>query len=128
MDPQRRPAWTPLFNAECAVAVNSLPTLNRRMDARLQKRWKVLNSLMGEAATQIAERSKLFRYEQYLSHNEFELALDELEAAGEEAKIDAHFWWLLKKSAQVMDLKAHRLRFQRKYQLLRQQVDSGSAV
>ena len=27
MDPQRRPAWSPFFNAECAVAVHSRPTL-----------------------------------------------------------------------------------------------------
>ena len=29
MDPQRRPAWSPFFNAECAVATHSRPTLNR---------------------------------------------------------------------------------------------------
>ena len=28
MDPQRRPSWSPFFNAECAVAVHSRPTLN----------------------------------------------------------------------------------------------------
>lgn len=27
MDPQRRPAWSPFFNAECAVAAHSRPTL-----------------------------------------------------------------------------------------------------
>jgi hypothetical protein len=29
MDPQRRPAWSPFFNAECAVAAHSRPTLGR---------------------------------------------------------------------------------------------------
>ena len=28
MDPQRRPSWSPFFNAECAVAAHSRPTLN----------------------------------------------------------------------------------------------------
>jgi hypothetical protein len=28
MDPQRRPAWSPFFNAECAVAAHSRPTLD----------------------------------------------------------------------------------------------------
>src|SRR3990167_264250 len=28
MDPQRRPAWSPLFSAECAVAAHSRPTLS----------------------------------------------------------------------------------------------------
>ena len=27
MDPQRRPTWSPFFNAECAVAAHSRPTL-----------------------------------------------------------------------------------------------------
>jgi len=27
MDPQRRPEWSPIFNAECAVAAHSRPTL-----------------------------------------------------------------------------------------------------
>ena len=27
MDPQRRPSWSPFFNAECAVAAHSRPTL-----------------------------------------------------------------------------------------------------
>jgi len=28
MDPQRRPAWSPFFNAECAVAAHSRPTFD----------------------------------------------------------------------------------------------------
>ena len=28
MDPQRRPAWPPFFNAECAVVAHSRPTLS----------------------------------------------------------------------------------------------------
>lgn len=34
MDPQRRPAWSPFFNAECAVAVHSRPTLKLMISAR----------------------------------------------------------------------------------------------
>jgi hypothetical protein len=31
MDPQRRPAWSPFFNVECAVVVHSQLTLCRSM-------------------------------------------------------------------------------------------------
>jgi hypothetical protein len=31
MDPERRPAWSPFFNAECTVAAHSLPTLKLTM-------------------------------------------------------------------------------------------------
>ena len=37
MDPPRRPSWSPFFNAECAVAVHSRPTLDL-MKTFLQKR------------------------------------------------------------------------------------------
>lgn len=91
------------------------------MDARLQKQWDVCNLLMRQAAAHITDNEKLAQFEHYLSHNELGLALDELEAAGNEARVDEHFWWLLKKNAQVMGLKEHRLRFMRKVQKCRQE-------
>lgn len=76
---------------------------------------------MRQAAAHIADTEKLVQFEHYLSHNELGLALDELEAAGNEARVDEHFWWLLKKNAQVMGLGEHRLRFMRKLQKCRQE-------
>ena len=47
MDPQRRPAWSPFFNAECAVAVHSRPTLNRRAMATTFEASKHMETLVG---------------------------------------------------------------------------------
>jgi hypothetical protein len=76
---------------------------------------------MRQAAAHISDSEKLVHFEHYLSHNELGLALDELEAAGNKARVDEHFWWFLKKNAQVMGLGGHRLRFMRKVQKCRQE-------
>lgn len=91
------------------------------MDARLLKQWDMCNLLLRQAAVQIEDTQKLVQFEHYLSHNELGLALDELEAAGNEEHADEHFWWLLKKTAQVMGLGEYRLRFTRKVQKCRQE-------
>src|SRR3990167_1054713 len=36
MDPQRRPEWSPFFNAECVVMAHSRPTMRRHRNQRMR--------------------------------------------------------------------------------------------
>jgi len=51
MDPQRRPSWSPFFNAECAVAAHSRPTLcfrtQNRQSAYVTETPEDMNSPLG---------------------------------------------------------------------------------
>jgi len=62
MDPQRRPAWSPFFNAECAVAAHSRPTLGGKerklMDASdrdRKKAWKLQQQKLAHDAFPISD-------------------------------------------------------------------------
>ena len=74
------------------------------MDERLIKQWEVIKALLAEAARQIESSSFYGEYADYISHNELELALDVLEAAGEEVSVNRDYWWNIKKAAEVMGL------------------------
>lgn len=74
------------------------------MDERLIKQWDVTKTLLAEAARQIESSSFYAEYADFISHNELELALDVLEAAGEEVSVNRDYWWNLKKAAEVMGL------------------------
>ena len=74
------------------------------MDERRLKQWQVTEALLRQAGTEIDGAPELAACEEYLSHNELELALDVLEDAGHYNTVTRNFWWNLKKAAEVMGL------------------------
>ena len=62
---------------------------------------------------------RLAEYEEYLAHNELELALDELEQIGEEGVRSISYWQNLLAAADNMGLAKHAVRYRRKLNELR---------
>ena len=91
------------------------------MDERLLKQWQVTEALLRQAATEIPGSSEFSVCEEFLSHNELELALDVLEDAGRNHQVSREFWWNLKKAAEVMGLRE-------RYAALREQVRLASTT
>jgi len=91
------------------------------MNARLVKQWEVVAGLLAEAASQVSSLDGYSQYQEYVGHNEFELALNVLEDLGEQASVNAAFWQSLKKAAEVMGLQSH-------YTALRQKVRACRAA
>jgi hypothetical protein len=60
------------------------------------------------------DKEALNEYQGFLDHNELELALDELEAVGEEATSDQRFWQYLILAAENMGLQKHAARYRGK--------------
>jgi hypothetical protein len=85
------------------------------MNERLIKQWQVTEALLREAAAELPDAKDLAACENFLNHNEFELALDVLEDAGHGQQVSREFWWNLKKAAEVMGLRE-------RYASLREQV------
>lgn len=80
---------------------------------RLQKSWRVTTAYLRRAASALPEFpgdelercSYLFsEYEQYLEHNEFELALDMLEELGAMLPCRGGYWRELERAAENMGL------------------------
>lgn len=81
----------------------------------LQRRWKNIRFYLERAVQQISnidqvattdgsEESELLLFSEYLEHNEFELALDELVHAGEKGSVEGKFWLLLSLAARGMKM------------------------
>lgn len=87
-----------------------LAALAVQMNKRLEKQWKVTIAVLNEARSSLQESEEIEKfineYEEFLEHNELELALDMLEEAGLEArhKPSRDFWFNLKKAAEIMGL------------------------
>ena len=84
------------------------------MDERLAKQWAVIEQLLREAAVQVQLTPYFAEFEDFLGHNELEIALDTLAAAGEECSVSPEYWRLLKQAADVMGLKAKAAEFRHK--------------
>jgi hypothetical protein len=91
------------------------------MNERLIKQWQITEVLLRDAAAEISDPQALAACEDFLSHNELELALDVLEDAGHGEKVSREFWWNLKKAAEVMGLTE-------RYAALREQVRVASGA
>lgn len=74
------------------------------MNERLVKQWEVTRSLLNAAATEVSSTTAYERYQNFIGHNELELALDVLEDVGHEWPVSREYWWNLKKAAEVMGL------------------------
>ncbi len=77
------------------------------MDERLQKQWQVTRALLTDAATQVSLVEGFSNYQEYVEHNELELALNVLVSLGELGSVNPSFWRNLKKAAEVMGLQSH---------------------
>ncbi len=85
----------------------------------LQRLWQSIRSDLGKARSllplQEAEGEKgLRRYEEWLEHNELELAFDELETLGEGSRCPMEFWLSLHRAAEKMRLTEHAERISRR--------------
>lgn len=95
------------------------------MDERLLKQWEVTRRLLQTAASEIASPVHLQEFDDYLSHNDLELALDILEAGAAEQRVSGDFWWHMKKAAEVMGLTERRKLFQVRMQECRRRRDDS---
>ncbi len=87
------------------------------MDERLVKRWEILTKILSGAAEDLHATDYFAECMHFIEHNEFELALNVLEAAGRKLQLGHDYWHALKKSAEIMDLSERvtelkRLRYQ----------------
>ncbi|AZZ91822.1 hypothetical protein EUZ85_14220 [Hahella sp. KA22] len=77
---------------------------------KLEKKWKITIALLSEASVVLCEcqgvGKYIAEYDEYLDHNELELALDMLEEAALEAtsKPPKEIWVKLKEAAKSMGL------------------------
>jgi hypothetical protein len=92
----------------------------------LEHSWRVtrqhLEAARGDLPLQLPlldEGWSIRRYEEWLSHNELELALDELEGIGHWIGCGAGFWTKLLAAAESMTLTDHAARCRRKLAELR---------
>ncbi len=75
--------------------------------------------MLSEAASQIDGSAYFVEYSEFISHNELGLALDTLADAGQHCEVNAEYWHLLKKAAEVMGLNEQIKEFRRKFQIIR---------
>ena len=82
-------------------------------DAHLLKKWKTIEALLAASRKHLALAAagqgdrlgaELRRFEDYMQHNELELALEELVAVGAEYRCRGDFWRELERAAIVMEL------------------------
>lgn len=80
--------------------------------SKLEKQWALTAAELDAARSLIASQGGindevaryLEQYEEYLEHNELELALDMLEEAGEVLPLPEAFWRRMMKAAEIMGL------------------------
>lgn len=74
-------------------------------DERLLELWRVTGSLLRQAAADLTHTPEFAECDEFLQHNELELALDVLEEAGHHHEVPPTFWRNLKEAAEVMGLR-----------------------
>ncbi len=90
----------------------------------LEKKWKITIALLSEARAVLCEchgvGKYIAEYDEYLDHNELELALDMLEEAALEAtsKPSKELWLKLKEAAKSMGLED-------RYEFYNQEIQSS---
>jgi hypothetical protein len=89
----------------------------------LERSWAITREHLAEAKAALLsalprpEGSAMFAaYEDYLDHNELELALDELESIAENVKANAIFWRDALSAAESMGLVRHAERYRHQLQ------------
>jgi hypothetical protein len=84
---------------------------NERLRENLEASWSKIRehlrsarSLLPESSVKDSARGSLANFDQFLDHNELELALDEIEGVGEQSAPPAEFWLALSDAAAQMGL------------------------
>lgn len=104
-------------------------------DASLQKRWKVTEVLLERAKRALPTPAKaqekdyaalLAQYQQFLDHNELELALDMLEELGDLAPCRGGYWRDLARAAENMGLKERVPELERRFREVLDQASGAS--
>lgn len=73
----------------------------------IRKHWGLLDGLLHGAAAQISSSPGYPEVAEYLSHNEFELALRALERIGATASVNKDYWRNLRKAADAMEISTY---------------------
>ena len=84
------------------------------MDAELQKKWMAIEGFLRRARSDLPSDGRieqlLTEFDDYLSHNELELALDALAEAGGVVSPPGIFWNRLVQAAELMELHEKKAR------------------
>jgi hypothetical protein len=98
-----------------------VPVLEEVLSPVVQQSWQITTqhleharALVPFSAAAQPDNEAIRRYEDWLDHNELELALDELEAMGEQHVGSTAFWQELLAAARNMGLTEHIQRYQAK--------------
>ena len=85
---------------------------------KLRKSWQTTEGYLDDAFKLLPmsvkdnpEGGSVTEYREYLSHNELELALDELEGLGDVNKLPIEYWKILLYAAKEMGLTKHEKRY-----------------
>ncbi|SUS05905.1 hypothetical protein DF3PB_220042 [uncultured Defluviicoccus sp.] len=89
------------------------------MDERLLKQSRVAESLLRDAAAELAAPQVLPGFERLICRSEFALALAELATLGDAYPVSAEYWRLLEKTAEVLGLAVERKAFSMRYRAAR---------
>ncbi len=93
------------------------------MTDRLKLSWEITRLHLDAARKSLPRQREqpfdetISRYEEYLAHNELELAFEELEQIGTNQDCPRQFWQELLLAAQNMGLENHTARCKRKVEL-----------
>ena len=91
------------------------------IDPRLWKIWGIakanLKSARGYLVDAVGEASEhlLEQFDEYLAHNEFGLAIDELAGVADELNCKAAFWKCLEAAAEAMELPESALTYKERF-------------
>lgn len=77
------------------------------MDEKIIKKREVLDGLLRGSLARISSVAGHSEVSEYLSHNEFEVALNALKRLGANASVNMEYWRNLKKAAELMELSVH---------------------
>ncbi|HVS34468.1 MAG TPA: hypothetical protein VMS17_02735 [Gemmataceae bacterium] len=88
-------------------------------DAALRQLWQAVRRDFDQARALLPsvpaeDDGSVARLDEWLDHNELELALDELEALGEDNAAPPDFWHALASAAERMSLAEHKARLSRR--------------
>jgi hypothetical protein len=103
------------------------------MDERLRKRYEILASLLTGARGELdipEDRpnwidERLASFDEFMEHQEFELALDMLQDVGGEFECSALFWRKLKQATDVMGLEDRRNYLRSEYKEAKNREDAA---
>ena len=74
------------------------------MDLRQDKQHELLQTILGEATSELPAEMVELDINKFLAALEFKAALGSLIELGDQHHVSSQFWWNLKKAAELLDL------------------------